>query len=88
MFLLLQFEIINDCVNVAAYFNRTNGEYNFIAVNWMEGSGTLNYITARRRVDSVSVLFFGCECVGSSLSMCHFGIKTDSFLIFHTGTAI
>lgn len=31
-----------------------NGDYNFIAVNWMAGSSTYNYIKARGRVDGVS----------------------------------
>lgn len=35
-----------------------SGNYNFIAVNWLQGSKTYNYIKARRRVDRVSYSIF------------------------------
>lgn len=34
-----------------AYLRR--GDYNFIAINWLRGARTLNYFTARRRVELV-----------------------------------
>lgn len=46
--------LINDNQQFSAYFNRTNKEYNFIAVNWTEGASPFNYVTARWKVDIVS----------------------------------
>lgn len=40
----------------AAYFNKTDRDFNFIAVNWTEGAATFNYIWARLRVDIVSTI--------------------------------
>lgn len=42
-----------NCFFFAAYFNQTEKDFNFIAVNWMEGASTFNYIAARLRVDEV-----------------------------------
>lgn len=33
-----------------------SGDYNFIAVNWMEGSSTSNYYVARNRVKKVRII--------------------------------
>lgn len=34
---------------------RAKGNFNFIAVNWLEGAQTINYYKARNRVQSVSI---------------------------------
>lgn len=36
------------------YFGQGNRDVNFIAVNWQAGSNTINYISARNRVNVVS----------------------------------
>lgn len=40
-------------VRCIAYFEDGNHNINFIAVNWQAGANTINYISARNRVDSV-----------------------------------
>lgn len=34
---------------------RLKGNFNFIAVNWLDGASTINYYKARNRVEAVSV---------------------------------
>lgn len=42
------------------------GDFNFIAVNWQEGSSTVNYYSAKRRVKQVSAIFSNKQ----NLTMC------------------
>lgn len=70
----------NKCI-IAAYFETRRAPVhpvNFISVNWQAGSNTLNYLTARRRV----------EAVGQQLAklidfLAHYGeLDTESVVLF------